>query len=153
MSETERLTATQLANRIYDLVATSNDYESSADAMWKAALEAFNYVAREVGATGFQASWAALRFYGEAEGIKCPYMVIRAEDALYPQYDLNARVPDFLAKNVDWLREQAAEKLAAYEAEPTHTYTDDDGNEQTHDSAHPNVVAHWRSLVGEAATR
>lgn len=154
MSSTETpATATELANRIYDLTAvnwedTGDGYNQSAGAMWKAALMAFNYVAREVGATGFQASWAALRFYGEAMSVDGPFTIMQVHDALYPQYDLPGRLQRFLDEQAGWLAEQAAEKLAEYEAKPTLTYTDDDGNEITAPTVHPHVVEHWRRLAG-----
>lgn len=144
--------AAQLADLIesltvFDYVDGGEGYEKSADAIWEAALAAFNYVARKVGATGFQASWAALKFYSEAMRVDGPFMVVKVEDALYPQYDVPGRVARFVEEQGPWLAEQAAEKLAEFEARPTVTYTDDDGNERTHETVHPNVVAHWRRLV------
>jgi len=132
---------------VFDYVEGGDGYEKSADAMWKTALAAFNYTARIVGATGFQASWAALRFYGEAMGVKGPFMVLQLDDALFPQYDLPGRVADFIQGNRDWLRDEATKRLAKYEAEPTITYTNDDGEEVTRPTAAARVVAHWRKLV------
>lgn len=119
--------------------------------MWKAAVAAFNYAASRVGASGFQASWAALRFYGEVMHIDGPYTIIQLHDALYPQYDLPGRVQGFIAEQAPWLAEQATAKLADYDARPTVTYTDDDGNEVTRPSVHPDVVAHWRKLAAAGA--
>lgn len=106
-------------------------YEASADAMWKAALAVFNFAASEVGATGFQASWAALRFYGEAMSIKGPFLVMKLEDALFPQYDLPGRLAAYLKEHREWLRQQAKEKLAG-----DLSYV------------HPDVLAHWQKLAG-----
>lgn len=92
--------------------ALSLGYEQSANALWKAALAAFNYVAQEAGVSGFQASWAALTFYGKAMGIKGPYGVVRGEDALYPQYDISARVESWIEEDwADWLKEEAQKRL------------------------------------------
>lgn len=143
----EPTTPAELADLINSFVALADDYDSAADAMWRAALAAFDYAARGVGATGFQASWAALRFYREAEHVDSPFLVMRLEDALYPQYDLLGRLAGFLEENRDWLREQATKKLAEYEARPTFAYTDADGNEVTAPTAAPSVVEHWRKLV------
>lgn len=147
-------TSAQLADLIESLTVFDHDggedgYQQSADAMWKAALAAFNYTARKLGCTGFQASWSALRFYGEAMHIDGPFMILEAHDALFPQYDFRSKVDRFLADSRHWLTEQARSQLDEYAAEPTRTYTDDDGNERTYETAHPDVVAHWRALVGD----
>ena len=116
----------------YSYDSGSDGYQQSADAMWKAAVAAFNWAASEVGATGFQASWAALRTYGETMHIDCPFIIVRLEDALYPQYDLPGRLTEFIEENRGWLAEQASAKLAA----------------QSDDfPAHPRVVKHWRKLA------
>ena len=127
----------ELVELIHSLTEFDHDggedgYEASADAMWKAALAAFEYAARRVGATGFQASWAALRFYGEAMHIDGPFGVYRLEDALYPQYDLHGRLTEFIEENRGWLREQARDKL---------------NDAEMASYAAPRVVAHWRKLV------
>lgn len=148
--------ATQLADLIesltvFDYVDGGKGYEKSADAMWQAALAAFNYVASKVGASGFQASWSALRFYGEAMNVDGPFTIIQAHDALFPQYDLPGRLSKFLDECGPWLADQASAKLKDYEARPTLTYKDDAGVEQTVPSVHPDVVAHWRALVARQA--
>ena len=106
-------------------------YNASAEAMWRAALAAFNFVASEVGATGFQASWAALKFYAEAMRYDCPISVFKADDALYPQYDLPARLATWLEECRPWLREQAVAKL----------------NGQDMEFVAPAVEAHWHKLA------
>lgn len=132
----------QLADLIESITVFDHDggedgYQQSADAMWKAALAAFEYVARRVGATGFQASWSALRFYGEAMSIDGPFMVVQAHDALYPQYDLQDRLSQWLVELRPWLAEQAAAKLERHEA--------------TGGIAVDSVVDHWRKLAEGAS--
>jgi len=108
-------------------------YEDSANSMWKAALAAFQYAAGIVGASGFQAGWAALKFYGEAMTVDCPYAVITAEELLYPQYDLRAKVEKYIHEwTEDWAREEARKKIA--EINPKYP-------------PHPAVVKHWRDLA------
>jgi len=127
---------------------SGDGYNLSADALWKAALLAFNYAAREVGASGFQAEWAALRFYSEALHIDGPFGIVRAENALYPQYDEVAKIRGWIdVEWREWIAEQASTKLAEYDANPTTTWTDDDGVEQTTYRVAPRVVAHWRALI------
>jgi hypothetical protein len=111
-------------------------YQQSADAMWKAAVAAFNFAASEVGATGFQASWAALQFYKEAMHVKGPFMIVKVDDALYPQYDLSGRVENFVGEHREYLREKARDLLEEAEA-------------QEDKYVHPEVLAHWKKLVGD----
>jgi hypothetical protein len=115
-------------------------YEDSADAMWEAALAAFNYVASEVGATGFQASFSALRLYGEIMHVKGPFVVIKAEDALFPQYDLQSRLEEFLEKAKPWIVEQANAKLDEIESDPN--------PEEARRFVAARVLEHWRTLTG-----
>lgn len=69
-------------------------YESCAETMKEVTRNAFDTVAGGLGVTGFQASWAAGRFYAEAMDIKSPFMIVKADDWLYPQYD--HKVSDWL---------------------------------------------------------
>lgn len=136
---TAPMSAEELAEQIAAAVAFDHDgggdgYSQSADAMWKAAALAFNFAASQVGATGFQASWAALRFYAEVMHVECPFMLIKAEDALYPQYDLLGSVATWLGEQEQWLSEQAAAKLA-----------------QPHDHAVRPVVEHWQRLAAQVS--
>jgi hypothetical protein len=114
--------------------ASAEGYEAAADALWKAAVAAFEHVASRLLVTNFRGSWAALRFYGEVMGVRGPFKIVKAEDALYPQYNLPGDLvrwldsPDVTA----WLRDQAAAKIAA----------------QTPSSpAADRVVEHWQRLV------
>lgn len=115
-----------------DFKYADDGYNKSAEAMVTCAVAAFDWAASQVGATGFQASWAALTAYAKQMGIDGPLMVFQGANALYPQYDLPVRLNDWLTSDLmrTWLADQAVEKLAA-----------DSG------LAHPNVEAHWRALV------
>ena len=133
-------TPEELAAQIESLttieLGTTDGYSQAGDALWKAALLAFNYAADQVGATGFQAEWAALRFYGEALSIKGPFGIVMADHALFPQYDEVAKVRDWVeSKWRPWLIEQAREALA-----------------KDLSLVHPNVIAHWQSLADEATS-
>jgi hypothetical protein len=128
-------TAEELVAQIQALVDADHDYNTSADAMWKVALLAFNYAAEKVGATGFQAGYSALKFYGEALSITGPFGVVMADHALYPQYDEVAKVRDWIGDEWrPWLIEEAKKKLA-----------------EDHGHASLRVVAHWRALAEVAS--
>ena len=122
-------TPAQLAEYIGSLVNRSHDYGTCVYAMSMAAEAAFNYVAGKEGCTGFQASCADLDIIRRTRNIKGPFMLIKGEDALYPQYDLQERLAESMEKWKPWLKEEAIKKLA-----------------ETPD-AHPNVIAHWNSLA------
>lgn len=116
--------------------ASAEGYEAAADALWKAAAAAFEYVASQLAVTGFQGSWAALRFYGEVMGVRGPFRIVKAEDALYPQYDPAGDTARWLTSPdvTAWLREQATQKLAAQD--PSSPAAD-------------RVVEHWRKIAGQ----
>lgn len=122
-----------LAAYILGLVEQPHDYGTCVYAMSLSAVAAFNFVARKLGVTGFQASCADLDIIRRTRSIKGTFCVIDYEKLLYPQY-LNAEhFPDWLAlieKQREWLRTEAVRKLR-----------------EDSKLAHPNVLAHWRKLV------
>jgi len=122
-------TKEQLVEYITSLLDRPHNYGTCVYAMSLAATAAFNYMAHEIGSTGFQASCADLDFIRRSRGIKGPFMILKAEDALYPQYNLPEKLAEAMEEWKPWLKEQAAKNL-----------TDKDG-------AHPNVIAHWKKLA------
>lgn len=124
-------TKEQLVEYVESLVNRKHDYGTSAYAMSLAAAAAFNYVARQLGTTGFQASCADLDFIRRSRSIKGPFGIIQAADALYPQYDLRGKVEEWLKEWEPWLREEAEKNL------------------RRSGTAHPRVVEHWKSLAGK----
>jgi hypothetical protein len=97
-------------------------------AMSLAAVAAFNYVARELGTTGFQSSCADLDIIRRTRHIDGPFMLIKAEDALYPQYDLHGKLTETIVSWHPWLADEAKKKLA------------------NGDKAAPTVKDHWEKL-------
>ncbi len=163
MSADDRPTRPESLDHLYaeiaDLIAAVGDsertlgietdgYGKCVEAMWRAGYLATEYVAGQLGVTGFQHSVAMLHLYGRAMHIDGPFMMLKVQDALYPQYDLPGRLQEFLDEQREWLAAQARERLAEYDAKPTHTWTDDEGVERTTPTAHPRVVEHWRRLAG-----
>jgi len=122
----------ELSDCIQSLVKQEHDYGTCVYAMSLAATAAFNYVASQLGVTGFQASCADLDIVRRTRSIKGPFMLIDGEKMLYPQYDLHAILSEAMNGWKEWAAKEAVKKLA----------------ETT--SAHPDVVAHWKSLASEA---
>jgi len=125
---------------LYDIISTlenrSHDYGTSALSMGLAAEAAFNYIARQVGCTGFQSSCADLNFLARNRDIKNGFMIINFDDLLYPQYKRKISTWDELIyKNRENLAKAAKEKLEKY------------------DDAHPIVVKHWKYLVSLGKTQ
>lgn len=121
-------TTKELHTYIDALIDRPHDYGSSAYAMSLAATAAFNYVASKLGVTGFQASCADLDILRRTRGIKGSFIILKAEDLLYPQYDLHAKLEKWIGEQRKWLRDEAKKKL--------------DGS---HGVA--SVRAHWKKLA------
>lgn len=124
-------TMAQLEEYIRSLTERPHDYGTCVHAMSMAAAAAFYYVSRQLGVTGFQSSCADLDFLRRIRGMKGPFILLKAEDALYPQYDLPEKLADALREWQPWLAEQARAKL------------------RDESLAHPSVVDHWKKLAGE----
>jgi len=118
----------ELASFIASVVNRDHDYGTSAYAMSLAATAAFNYVAKRLGVTGFQASCADMDVLRRTRNIKGPFLLIDGENALYPQYDLKGRLDEFLRDIQPWLAEQAEAKL------------------KENSGAVAGVVEHWQRL-------
>lgn len=114
-------------------------YSQCAEAMAATAVDAFNLVARAVGASGWQASWAELEFLRRSRRIEGPWGVYTMEDALYPQYDLHQRLQDLRWSDdtVKWLGDCAEYALALRES----------------NVVAPRVADHWRWLVAQRDER
>lgn len=123
-------TVEELAAYIDSLVKGKHTYGTCAYAMALAAQAAFEYVARELGTTGFQCSCADLAFLGKVRNINGPFILLKASDALYPQYDLHQKLNEAMREWQPWLKEEAQKRLAVQEG------------------AASGVVAHWEKLAG-----
>ena len=126
-------TPEELAIYIASLVDREHDYGTCVYAMSLAAVASFNYVAGKLGVTGFQASCADLDVIRRTRHLNGPFMLIKAHDALFPQYDIPRSVADAIAGWAPWLQSEAVKLLA-----------------EASSNAHPNVVAHWKRLAGAA---
>jgi hypothetical protein len=122
-------TAQELSEYIEGLIEQEHDYGTSAYAMSLAAVAAFQYVASAVGATGFQASCADLDIIRRTRRIDGPFILLKGDDALYPQYDLHKKLSDFLSEIAPYLKDAASKKI------------------HENNDAHPDVMAHWKKLA------
>jgi hypothetical protein len=107
-------------------------YNKVADAMWKVAAAAFYYVAKQLGATGFQAGWASMQLFRELRGYKCPFAIIKAEDILYPQYDIEQNIQECIESFLPWAADEARKRLEELKNE---------------DRIHPDVLKRWKYLA------
>ena len=123
------LTEKQLLEYIVSLIDRGHDYGTCCYAMSLAAVAAFNYVAGKLGVTGFQSSCADLDFLRRTRSMKGPFIILKAEDMVFPQYDLPGRLREAMDEWQPWVKEQAEKHL-----------------EET-DMAHPIVIAHWKMLA------
>lgn len=129
-------TLTELNQYIDGLVFRDHDYGTCVYAMSMAATAAFNYVASRLGVTGFQASCADLDIIRRTRRIDGPFMLVKAKDSLFPQYDTRKEVDDFLNSAKQWLSDEAKKELA--------------NMAECNAAVHPNVAAHWRELANAA---
>lgn len=124
-------TLDELSKYIQSLVGQKQDYGTCVYAMSMAAVAAFNYVARSLGVTGFQASCADLDVIRRTRRLKGPFMLIDADKMLYPQYNIEGDVRKALNEWLPWASEEARKLLYSNEA-------------------HPNIVRHWKHLATAA---
>ena len=125
-------TIQELTEYIESIVNRSHDYGTCVYAMSMAATAAFNYVAKTLEVTVAQADFAGMNFLTRSRGLKGPWTILTAEEALYPQYDLPKQLKISMEKWKPWLKEESKKKLEAYNGH-----------------VHPRVVAHWKRLSGE----
>jgi len=110
-------------------VEGDHDYGTCCYAMSLAATAAFDFVAGKLGVTGFQAGCASLDVLRRIKHLEGPFMIVDGSNALYPQYDLHAKLGEALEKWKPWLKEQAAKKLKESR------------------NAAPGVIEHWKMLA------
>lgn len=122
-------TEKQLLEYIKSLTERTHDYGTCVYAMSMAATATFNYVAGQLGVTGFQSSCADMDILRRTRSIKGPFMILKGEDALYPQYDLPGKLEKALEEWKPWLAEEAEKNLA----------------DKNH--AHHDVITHWKKLA------
>lgn len=78
-----------------------------------AAIAAFNYVACQMGLSGFQAGYSEMLFLKKLRYIKHGLKILNFDNLLYPQYlnDFNLSAETLIRKNLDELKKAAKEEL------------------------------------------
>jgi hypothetical protein len=126
-------TAAELMEYVESLTERGHDYGTCCYAMSLAATAAFQHVAKKLGVTGFQASCADLDVLRRTRGINGPFILLKAEDMLYPQYDLQQKLRDAMNEWGEWAAKEAQKRL-----------------EEHGDFTHPDVLARWEWLAAGA---
>jgi len=124
-------TTEELKAYIDGLVNRGHDYGTCVYAMSLAATAAFNFVASKLGVTGFQASCADLDILKRTRRMKHGFMILDANDVLYPQYDLVRKAAEFVERQRKELAPEAKKLLAKSP------------------DAHPNVRARWEEIAAQ----
>lgn len=125
----------ELVDYIAGLIGMQHDYGTCVYAMSMAAVAAFNFVANDLGVTGFQASCADLDIIRRVRRLEGPFMLVDASKAMYPQHDLIGDVQKFLESTKPWLATEAHKRLI------------ENPETQDPDFVHPDVRAHWKALA------
>ena len=143
----------ELADYINSLVEGEHDYGTCVYAMSLSAHASFNYIAKELGVTGFQAGCASMDLIARIKSLKeQPFAIIKGENMLYPQYNLRADFEKLLKEWRKWAGEEALKKLKHW---LYHQNCDCDGKKKKPSISKcfkgrvsRQVVAHWMSLAG-----
>lgn len=125
-------TAEELAEYIASLKDQQHDYGTCVYAMSMAATAAYNYMASQLGVTGFQASCADMDIIRRTRGID-RFMIVDANKFLYPQYDPVADLQNYKSRLAEWLHDEAQRLM------------DESG------MVAPRVAAHWQGLIDAGA--
>jgi hypothetical protein len=129
-------TTEELIEYIESLTERDHDYGTCVYAMSLSATAAFKHVAHKLGATGFQAGCADLDVVRRTRRIEGPFIILKGEDMLYPQYDLVNRLREAMDEWRKWAAEEAR-KLISRQKE----------SGESGESVSPRVAAHWNDLV------
>lgn len=104
-------TLAELNEYITSLKEKPHDYGTCVYAMSLSAVAAFGYVASALGVTGFQADCADLDFIRRTRNWKGPFIILNAENMLYPQYDLRNQLDEAMEGWKEWASKEAVKLL------------------------------------------
>lgn len=123
-------TLAELTEYIQSLEALDADYGMAVYIASLSAVATLNYLGKTKGMTDFQLSCTDLDILRRMRGLDCPFMIIKADDMLYPQYDIAGYVSEALDKWRPWAAKEATELLMG---DRSHT--------------HPDVLKRWTELA------
>lgn len=127
-------TPKELYKYIDSFATRHHDYGTCVYAMSMASVATFNYIARKLGVTGFQASCADLDILKRIRRMQHGFRVVDYDKLLYPQYWSSDHFPtpqQMLTENIKELAKAARELL------------------KERGVAHPDVVRHWEWIVSQ----
>lgn len=128
-------TLDDLTRYIAGLVEREHDYGTCVYAMSMAATAAFGYVAKRLGVTGFQASCADMDILRRTRHMEHGFILLKADDLLYPQYDLPSRLAEWIEETRTSLAPVARQKIA-----------------EASGRVHPKVLARWKEIAALTPT-
>lgn len=120
----------ELATYVESLRAQGHCYGTCVYAMSLAATATFNYMASQLGVTGFQASCADLDILRRTRRMEHGFLILNAANLLYPQYDLARQTREWIAKTRPTLAPAAAKLIA-----------------DADQFVSPKVLARWRKIA------
>lgn len=128
----------ELTKYINSLVNRPHDYGTCAYAMSMAATATFNYIARKLGVTGFQASCAEMDILRRTRGFEFG-KVVDYSRLLFPQYCNEDHFPsaNTLLNNPDILSELAKKARIQLEDKSNHPISE-------------SVKEHWRGIIAKS---
>ena len=129
----------ELKEYISSLVNREHDYGTCVYAVSLASVATFNFMAGQLGITGFQASMADLDILRRTRNLKQGFRILNYENLLFPQYLTREHFPtqdDLLEENKEELSKEAKRLLA-----------ERDGD------VHPEVKARWEYVASLVDTR
>lgn len=121
-------TLAELNSLIHEMASGTHTYGSVVEAMGLVASAAMNYMDSELGTSGFQSSCADLVTIRRRRCLKGPYMLMKLEDVMYPQYDLHDKLDEFIRDSAEWISSEAKKNLEGR-------------------GAHPDVIARWEKFA------
>jgi len=127
-------TQKELIKEIRGLLKRQHDYGSCVYAVSLSSVATFNYVANNLGITGFQAERAKLDILKRLRGMRDGFRILNYANLLYPQYCNEEHFPAWrtlITKNLGRLKERANELLKEKREWPVH----------------PNVERHWKWII------
>ncbi len=126
-------TVAELSKYVEEKLQGEYTYNTHIEAIADITLAAFELAADKLGASGYSASCAELLFLQKSRNIQGPFIVLKGQDMLYPQYW--DRIPEHLkAEWMPWARKEAQKLL-------------DSQTEEDLKFASDSVINHWKNLA------